>query len=355
MNRSIAGFPWLPSREYADRGEARLHVVYPAMEQVPPPPEFAGSIRVDMFRYLDPHIPDLGVLELSQPLVYGNHGWIFSHDGFLLPEQSWYGTAVSSMSLPQHLPTGSSLPGTSLSLASDFAGGSYGHYLLDSLARMHLFLAAGFTLDAIDHVLCHRPPTAEAALHFSRLGVPPEKCVWLAEKAAWRPERLLAPSFPGTRMNYPSWVAAFLKQAHAPARASANRRLWIGRTGRRRGITNAAKVDSVMQEHGFEAYDVAAATNPAEDFAAAAVVVSPHGGVLADLVFCNPGTKVLELLPTDHAGPYYYTLSLAAGLDYRCLACRSLEERPDGGRRPSTVDFTVDIGDLVAAITGMDS
>jgi capsular polysaccharide biosynthesis protein len=156
-------------------------------------------------------------------------------------------------------------------------------------------------------------------------------------------------------MNYPSWVAAFLKQAFAPVRASANRRLWIGRTGRRRGITNAVEVDSVMRQHGFEAYDVAAAANPAEDFAAAAVVVSPHGGVLADLVFCNPGTKVLELLPTDHAGPYYYTLSLAAGLDYRCLACRSLEERPDGGRRPSTVDFTVDIGDLVAAIADMAS
>lgn len=205
-----------------------------------------------MFRYLDPRIPDLGVLELSQPLVYGKHGYIFSHDGFLLPEHSWYGTKITNMHLPQHLPTGTSLPGTSLSLASDFAGGSYGHYLLDSLSRMHLFLAAGFTLDAIDHVLCNRPPTAE-------------------------------------------------------------------------------------------------------DFAAAAVVVSPHGGVLADLVFCNPGTKVLELLPTDHPGPYYYTLSLAAGLDYRCLACRSLDERPDGGSRPSTADFTVDIGDLVAALAGMES
>jgi capsular polysaccharide biosynthesis protein len=222
---------------------------------------------------------------------------------------------------------------------------------------MHLFLATGFTLDAVDHVLCHEPPTAEAALHFSLLGVPPEKCVWLTEGAAWRPERLLAPSFPGTKMNYPTWVAAFLKQASAPAAAPAtnHRRLWIGRTGRRRGITNAAEVDRVMQEHGFEAYNVAAAANPADDFAAAAMVVSPHGGVLADLVFCRPGTKVLELLPTDHAAPYYYTLSLAAGLEYRCLVCRSLHERPDGARTPSTSDFTVDIDELAAALAGMAS
>ena len=357
MNRTNAGCPWLTSRDYADRGEAKMHVVYPAREQMPPPPEFVGSLRVDMLRYLDPNTPDLGVLELSQPLVYGKHGWIFSHDGVLLPEHSWYGREVERMHLPKQLPQGTPLPGTSLSLASDFAGHSYGHYLLDSLPRMHLFLAAGFTLDAVDHVLCHRPPTAEAALHFSRLNVPPEKCVWLTDETAWRPERLLAPSFPGTKRNYPSWMAAFLKQAFAPAPApaTAHRRLWIGRRGRRRGITNAAEVDRVMQEHGFEAYDAAAAANPADDFAAAAMVVSPHGGVLADLVFCRAGTKVLELLPTDHALPYYYTLSLAAGLEYGGLVCRSLHERSEGLRTPSTSDFTVDIDELAAALIGMQS
>lgn len=110
-----------------------------------------------------------------------------------------------------------------------------------------------------------------------------------------------------------------------------------------------------MQEHGFEAYDVAADANPADDFAAASIVVSPHAGSLADLVFCRPGTKVLELLPTDHAAPYYYTLSLAAGLEYGCLVCRSLRERPEGLRTPSTSDFTVDIDELAAALAGMQS
>lgn len=355
MNPPPVGFPWLPSRTYADRGGARLHVVHPAREEMPPPPVLVGDLRIDMLRHLNPHTPDLGVLELSQPLVYGKHGWVFSRDGFLLPEQSWYGRDVERMPLPERLPDGAVLPGTTLSLASDFAGRSYGHYLLDSLSRMHLFTAAGFTLDAVDHVLCHEPPTAEASRHFARLGVPPEKCVWLKADGAWTPQRLLAPSFPGTRMKYPGWVPAYLKQALAPAPATSRRRLWIGRTGRRRGIANAAQVDRVMQEHGFETYDVAAAANPADDFAAAAMVVSPHGGVLADLVFCGPGTRVLELLPTDHPAPYYYTLSAAAGLDYRCLVCRSLHERPDGGRAPSTSDFTVDSGDLAAALASIDS
>lgn len=327
-----------------------MHVVYPGGEAMPAPPQLLGRLRADLLRYLDPRTPDLGVLDLSQPLVLGRDGWLFTHDGFLLPEHSWYGSEVHRMQLPERLPLGIPLAGTTLSLASDFAGHSYGHYLLDSLSRMHLFTAAGFTLDTVDHVLCHEPPTAEASRHFARLGVPPEKCVWLDGHRTWTPERLLAPTFPGTKMKYPEWVPAYLKQACGPNRAAGDRRLWIGRTGRRRSIANAADVDRVMLAHGFEAYDVAAADNPAEDFAAAAMVVSPHGGVLADLAFCNPGTRVLELLPTDHPAPYYYTLSVAAGLDYRCLVCRSLHERTDGARTPSTSDFTVDIGDLEASL-----
>lgn len=188
-------------------------------------------------------------------------------------------------------------------------------------------------------------------MHFSRLGVPAEKCIWLTADTNWTPERLLAPSFPGTKCHYPGWVPGYLKQAFGPSASArdAGRRLWIPRTGRR-SIANAEDVDQVMREHGFEAYDVARAANPAADFASASIVVSPHGGVLADLAFCKPGTTVLELLPTDHPAPYYYTLSVAAGLQYRCLVCRSLHERPDGMRTPSTSDVAVDVGELTAAL-----
>lgn len=350
---SPAALPWLPSREYAERGGARFHLVYATRHDLPPPPPFLGTLRVDMLRYLEPDTPDLGVLELSEPLVFGTHGWIVGADGILLPEQSWYGRDVGRMPLPGRWPAGTRLPGTSLTLASDFAHRSYGHYLLDSLPRLHLFRAAGCTLDEVDHVLCHRPPTAEAERHFARLGVPPDKCRWLAEGEAWRPDRLLAPSYPGTRRKIPGWASGFLRDRCGTAPPSRGRRLWIGRTGRR-SLVNAAEVEHAMRTLGFEVFDPAAADHPADDFAAATFIVSPHGGVLADLVFCAPDTKVLELVPTDHPAPYYYTLSLGAGLEYRALACRSLYERPEGMRSPSTSDVTVDVEELTGAIESME-
>lgn len=173
-----------------------------------PPPRFMGRIHVDLQRRIPPRMPDLGVLELSNPRVFGKHGWVFSEDGVLLPEHSWHGQDVGRMALPGSLPGGARLPGTTLSLASDFCHRSYGHYLLDSLPRMHLFLSAGFTLDDADHVLCHRPPTAEAARHFARLEVPPKNVSgWESGRPGIRNGSWF-PRFPAPRRTIPTGCPA---------------------------------------------------------------------------------------------------------------------------------------------------
>jgi capsular polysaccharide biosynthesis protein len=85
-------------------------------------------------------------------------------------------------------------------------------------------------------------------------------------------------------------------------------------------------------------------------FADADVIVGAHGSALADLVFCQPGTSVLELVPTDHVYPYWYCASVAAQLKYSYLACRSTSHRPPDALGPSPYDFTVDLAELSTAL-----
>ena len=42
--------------------------------------------------------------------------------------------------------------------------------------------------------------------------------------------------------------------------------------------------------------------------------------------------KVIEIIPTDNAHPFYYSLALAAQLDYGYLVGRSIVEREAGGQ-----------------------
>jgi capsular polysaccharide biosynthesis protein len=49
--------------------------------------------------------------------------------------------------------------------------------------------------------------------------------------------------------------------------------------------------------------------------ASAAVVISPHGSALANLVFAAPGTRVLELHQPRYAPPYFHGIAQYGRLD----------------------------------------
>jgi hypothetical protein len=75
---------------------------------------------------------------------------------------------------------------------------------------------------------------------------------------------------------------------------------------------------------------------------------------LTNIVFCPQGAKVLELLPSDHIHPYYYTLADASGLDYSYLVGQSAGQRPPGAFGPSPFDFSIDPSEFRAALEFLD-
>ena len=64
-------------------------------------------------------------------------------------------------------------------------------------------------------------------------------------------------------------------------------------------------------------------------FAGAEVVVAPHGAALANLVFCPPGVRVLELFHPRYVNPCYWAIADNPGADYRYLVC-GRDGRPAG-------------------------
>ncbi len=51
-------------------------------------------------------------------------------------------------------------------------------------------------------------------------------------------------------------------------------------------------------------------------FAEAAVVVGPHGAGFTNLLWCQPGTKVLEFFYGGYTPPYFYYICQLLGLEY---------------------------------------
>jgi capsular polysaccharide biosynthesis protein len=291
------------------------------------------------------------VLELARGRVFGSHGWVMGVDGAVLPELSWYGAPSERIRVPSPMPEALELDGTCLSLVSDWSCRNYSHFLLDSLGRLAVFLDAGLSISDVDHVYCPTPPSVAAAHLFERFDLPPEKRVWAESMKLVSADVLFVPSLPSAARAYPPWLPQFLRGVMGLKDGSlGERRLYISRRGYGREASSEQELHALLLDQGFEIYDGADERSRPEDFDQAAAVVGAHGAGLANLAFCRRGTRVIEIIPTDNARPYYYSLALAAQLDYGYLVGRSIVEREAGAFGPSPYDFDVDLDQLTAAL-----
>ncbi len=330
----------------------RFTVVHPGGPVTWPRPAAVGDRELDLRAGLSDSFPPAGVLEVPEATVTGARGWISVGDGLVLRDHTWYGDAIEEeCSGPDPAERTVDLPGTTLSLLSDFAEVSYGHLVFDVLPRWSLLEPAGVALDRVDHVLCCAPP--ERRDYVLELGVPRDRIVWTDPSVAYRTDRLLAPSFPGRRRMLPSWAADALRSSLGVPPAGSGRRVFLLRDHDRR-VVNDAEVRDVLRSHGLEAYDpVRSDEDQRAVFAAAELVVGTAGSALSTIVFCAPGAAVLELLPDDHPFPYHYTAAVAAGLRYRYLVGASEHVRADHRSGPSRHDFTVDVSALDPALAAL--
>jgi hypothetical protein len=295
----------LPVSDYLEQFPGRWHVVRASEPLGWPAPRRFGSRGIEFD--LPTATAEFGVLEIQEGRVFGTHGWVIGVNGAVLPELSGYGGEHERIRVPRRLPASTRLSGRCLSLVSDWSSRNYAHFLLDGLGPLALFLDAGLTLSEIDHVYCPTPPSPGAAQLLDRFAIPREKRVWAAGGMLVHADVLFVPSLPVTSLT--SWLRQFLRQAVASRARSSTRRPYVSRGGHGRRVASEEALQPLLLEYGFENYDPAEHADQARDFSEAEVVVGAHGAGLANLAFCQPGARVLELVPTDNV----YPLLLAGG------------------------------------------
>lgn len=351
-NKPNAPKRFLASKEYASKFKVSWRKVYDTCKVDLPCPFSYGQLTADFGKTLCATFPELGMLEVPDGQLVGTHGWVVGKEAYWLPEHSWHGLDISNINVPKNLSIPEKVKGVVLNLASDWSSNNYGHFLLDSLSRYHLFRQAGYCIDTVDKVYLPFSNSAVAKKFSSQLGIPSEKCLFTPFPTNYRLQAdiLLAPSFPGIKRNYPAWVAKFLNQNLLPDTTNKKRRLYVTRSGGTRKVENEASVREILTKQGFEIYNPSEHPNPIQDFAEASIVVGAHGAGLTDIVFCQPGTQVLELIPSDHIYPYFFSIAQASNLRYGYILCPSLGKREAGTFDPSPFDFRVPELELQSAL-----
>lgn len=124
------------------------------------------------------------------------------------------------------------------------------------------------------------------------------------------------------------------------------RRLYLSRAGRRR-VLNEEPVRDLLYTLGFEIIedDLRSVSAQIALFQDAALIVTPHGAGLTNLLWCEPGTKVLEFCYDGYRPNYFYYLCTALGLEYQFLVDYSAKSASNHWTNVSH-DITVPLPEL---------
>jgi capsular polysaccharide biosynthesis protein len=196
----------------------------------------------------------------------------------------------------------------------------YFHWVFDVLPRFWLAEQAGFG---------RGPFFVEAQFPFQRetlqvLGVSGPRLIDAGKTRSIAATRLIVP-FHGVAPGhvFPEWAVGFLRERFLPeesdGRPPSARRLYVSRanTGHRR-VLNEPEIVSLLAGYGFEVIrpEELGFREQLSLFRDAEIIVAPHGSALANLAFCAPGAKVIELFPSANID-LYYRLATQLKLDYR--------------------------------------
>lgn len=225
---------------------------------------------------------------------------------------------------------------------------NYFHWMFDVIARIDLLRKTDIPIDK--YITNVAFPFQDELL--TSIGIPREKRIQTNIQLNITSQRLLAPSYTGSSLGViPKWACDFLRRELLSNREKipGYERIYISRMNAyHRKVENHVEVMNVLKTFGFR--EVILEKEPIwrkiQIFNSTRFIVAPHGAGLTNLVFCEPGTKVIELFNPNWMLPCYWMISNHMGLDYYYL-------RGVGGELSNPVDIkkirgnmTIDIHQL---------
>jgi capsular polysaccharide biosynthesis protein len=223
--------------------------------------------------------------------------------------------------------------GRVFSMLSGAAGEfNYFHWFIDTLPKLYMARKANL-LETLDWFLVPAFKYSFQKEYLQLLGIDESKIIRGDKVRHILAEELIVPSATrGTNIHIPEWICQFYRNEILPEAAGdikPTNRIYISRNdSQKRRVLNERDLLPVLEKHGFEIHQLGNKSTEEQIrlFASANFVVAPHGAGLANLIYCAPGTKVLEFFPGGYVKQTFYDLSNKCNLDYRYVICQKDQE-----------------------------
>jgi len=195
--------------------------------------------------------------------------------------------------------------------------------MVDLLPRIGLAEAAGFAISSFDHVIVNHAGRRYQMDTLAALGVDPAKIIQLGSGDRVQPEELVAPSLKVDNQAIPLNQANWLRAKFGPeADVGAGRRIYLSRADApSRRLLNEPEIFDLLARQGFEKVNLSklSVREQAALFASASVVAGPSGAAFTNILFCAPGTQVIEFASPRWLTVYHWMISARLGLAHTVI------------------------------------
>ena len=190
---------------------------------------------------------------------------------------------------------------------------NYYHWLYHVVPRFKL--VSGFDFDMI--YVNDAQPFQRAYLQLFE--VPPNMVISAADALHIQARELIFTSFLSILNDY---AIEFLRELmpRSSLAATSHAKIYISRNQapNKRNLTNEDEVYDFLHKEGFEKYELGAlpVKEQIELFASASFIIGPHGAGMGNIVFCQPGTKIIEIFDPSYIHPCMWMQTSSLDLQY---------------------------------------
>jgi capsular polysaccharide biosynthesis protein len=191
------------------------------------------------------------------------------------------------------------------------------HWMLETVPKMYLFQKSG-ELDSNSYFIVPNKQLRYQREFLQHFGIDDDHIIDEESIHHVQADWLYLTSHIKYFDHHPRWSCDFLYDSMVRNSTRPHRRIFISRGDAhgKRVAENEKQLEEMLRRYGFESLQLSQFSiyEQAEVFNSASIIVAVHGGGLSNLVFCQPGTEVIEIFPDQYVPHIYYDIA-----DKRCL------------------------------------
>jgi hypothetical protein len=232
------------------------------------------------------------------------------------------------------------LKGKTLVLAAPEGHGNYYHWMFHVIGRLSVLKALEMDINDFDHIVINKPYKAFQEQSIKDFCFPLDKLVFIDNGELLQLENAVLPSY----LYFHPMVPHFLRRHYLKNIKTSNtsKKVYISRRKSpiRKLLQEDLLVELLVKE--FNYIEVFLEDLNLEQQAIllneCSHVIAPHGAGLPNIVYCNPGTKVLEILPYTWTNVIYWIYAEYQHLEYSVFLAGDKNAHPDG-----YLDYNLDL------------